>query len=150
MNEGTPRTKNQSTATAVPPMLTGNLEQLRISPDIRRNAESSDDAAWEVGDGHSSEDGKDNITLPERRAISLNPVTEAVKPAMIAPKAIHMALVGRHSQRHLSPPAKRTARMPGCEVVQGESRVRENFTHGLVCEVKSRRRKAARAFCCLP
>ena len=27
-----------------------------------------------------------------------------------------------------------------CEV-QGESRVRENFTHGLVCEVKPERRR---------
>ncbi len=36
-------------------------------------------------------------------------------------------------------------RMPHDEG-RGESRVRENFTHGLVCEVKPRRRVAARGF----
>ena len=46
-------------------------ESLWISCDTRRNAEIHSDAMRGVGDGHSSDDGKDNITLPEQRAISL-------------------------------------------------------------------------------
>jgi len=42
-----------------------------ISCDTRRNAEIHGDALREVGDVHSSDDGKDNITLPEQRDISL-------------------------------------------------------------------------------
>jgi len=43
----------------------------RVVGSIRRNAESCGDTGSGVGDGHSSEDGRDNITHPERRAISL-------------------------------------------------------------------------------
>jgi len=44
---------------------------VRISSDIRRKAESLNDVIQEVGDGHSSDDGEDNITSLEQRAISL-------------------------------------------------------------------------------
>lgn len=54
----------------------------RISRSIRRNAESVSHnwalrrrrSTVEVGDDHSSalKDGKDNITFPERRIVSLN------------------------------------------------------------------------------
>ncbi|KKR02956.1 MAG: hypothetical protein UT30_C0043G0001, partial [Candidatus Uhrbacteria bacterium GW2011_GWF2_39_13] len=43
----------------------------RVSESIRRNAESWNEAVQGVGDGRSSENGKDNITLPMQRAISL-------------------------------------------------------------------------------
>ena len=45
-------------------------ERLGIIEGIRRKAEIPRDAVQRVGDGHSSLDGKDNITLPMRRAIS--------------------------------------------------------------------------------
>jgi hypothetical protein len=41
-----------------------------ISCGITRKAESRGEAVQSVGDGHSSRDGKDNRTLPMRRAIS--------------------------------------------------------------------------------
>lgn len=39
--------------------------------ETRRNAEIHGDALRGVGDGRTSDDGKDNITLPEQRTISL-------------------------------------------------------------------------------
>ena len=53
------------------PRLSGKREQLRISRGIRRKAESQGDVLQGVGGGYSSNDGKDNITFPERRATSL-------------------------------------------------------------------------------
>jgi hypothetical protein len=47
-------------------------EQMRGCKRIRRNAENVYVKAQEAGDGHISEDGRDRITLSERRAISLN------------------------------------------------------------------------------
>ena len=44
---------------------------VRISSAIRRKVERLGDVIQEVGDGHSSVDGEDNITSLERRAISL-------------------------------------------------------------------------------
>ena len=44
---------------------------VRISSAIRRKVERLNDVIQEVGDGHSSVDGEDNITSLERRAISL-------------------------------------------------------------------------------
>ena len=44
---------------------------VRISSVIRRKVERLNDVTQEVGDGHSSADGEDNITSLERRAISL-------------------------------------------------------------------------------
>jgi hypothetical protein len=50
---------------------TGTSGCLGISLGIRRNAESRGKVLQGVGDAHSSVDGKDNITLSERRGISL-------------------------------------------------------------------------------
>ena len=44
---------------------------VRISSAIRRKVERLSDVLQEVGDGHSSVDGEDNITSLERRSISL-------------------------------------------------------------------------------
>ena len=44
---------------------------MRISSAIRRKVERLNDVSQEVGDGHSSFDGEDNITSFERRTISL-------------------------------------------------------------------------------
>ena len=44
---------------------------VRISSAIRRKVERLNDVSQEVGDGHSSFDGEDNITSFERRTISL-------------------------------------------------------------------------------
>ena len=52
-------------------LVSGQQGRLWISCDTRRNAEIRGDVMRGVGDGHSSDDGKDNITLLEQRAISL-------------------------------------------------------------------------------
>lgn len=59
------------------PRLSGKREQLRISCGIRRKAESQGKVLQGVGGGHSSDDGKDNITFSERRASSLCNVFKA-------------------------------------------------------------------------
>ena len=97
-----------------------------------------------VGDGHSSEDGKDNITLPMQRAISLS-TCDMVKRGrrMIAQKAKPHPVVKRvRVNREALYPLANTdgTKHDACgmpkDKSQGESRVRENFTHGLVGEVK--------------
>jgi len=110
MSAGTSRTKNQSIATAVPPMLIRNREQLRISTDIMRRAESSCDAVWEVGDGHSSADAATNINAAERRAISPNDVSNRTRrPAVTAEKAqAHPKQWVREFQRKLYRAAKKS------------------------------------------
>ena len=54
-----------------PPASTEESGYVRISSAIRRKVERLSDVTQEVGDGHSSVDGEDNITSLERRAISL-------------------------------------------------------------------------------
>ena len=56
-----------------------NSGYVRISSVIRRKAERVSDVFQEVGDGHSSDDGEDNITSLERRAISLTTACDEKK-----------------------------------------------------------------------
>lgn len=69
--EGLNRLINLVTGVSYPLAVTEGSGYVRISSDIRRKVESLNDVSQEVGDGHSSVDGEDNITSLERRAISL-------------------------------------------------------------------------------
>jgi hypothetical protein len=69
--EGVVPVNNQEHGGRRSPKCSGTEERLGISSGIRRKAESRSEAVQRVGDGHSSRDDKDNITLSMRRAISL-------------------------------------------------------------------------------
>jgi hypothetical protein len=68
----TDKTNNLNIIKPDPDGIQSMREQVRGYMNIRWNAESSYIKTQEVGDGHSSEDGRDRITLSEQRAISLN------------------------------------------------------------------------------
>lgn len=68
-SERGPADQNQGRRLALA-TLSGLYSAYGISGGIRRKAESRSEAALGVGDGHSSVDGRDSITLQERRAVS--------------------------------------------------------------------------------
>ncbi len=68
--EGVVPVNNQGCQGRRSPKCPGMKERLGISPGITRKAESRGEAVQRVGDGHSSRNDKDNITLFMRRAIS--------------------------------------------------------------------------------
>ena len=59
----------------------------RVRPGISPTGESPDDAARGVGDGHSTDDGRDRITRPEERAVSLKTPSAGGGARVIAQKA---------------------------------------------------------------
>jgi hypothetical protein len=69
--EGVVPANNQEHRGRRSPRCSGTRERLGISFGIRRKVESRGKAVQRVGDGHSSWDDKDNITLSMQRAISL-------------------------------------------------------------------------------
>lgn len=116
----------------------------RVSESIRRNAESWNNAVQGVGDGRSSENGKDNITLPMQRAISLRTCPKMKRPADDCPKGSTHPTKSRAriNQGTLYPTANANGtendvcRMRKDES-QGESRTWENCISGSVCGVKA-------------
>jgi len=68
----TDKTNNLNLFKPDPEEIQSTREQVRGYVSIRCNAESSYTKTQEVGDGHSSADGRDRITLSEQRAISRN------------------------------------------------------------------------------
>jgi hypothetical protein len=110
-----------------------------ISEGIRWNAESLSDGMQEVGDGYSSENDKDNITLSMQRAISLKKcISTREDRRMIASKAtthpfkwVRISRNAIYSQANLSDSNKIGYGMPEKEL-QGESRSWENCIPGLV------------------
>jgi hypothetical protein len=81
--KGLNRIINLVTCDSYPLVVTKASGYVRISSDIRRKVESLNDVFQEVGDGHSSDDGEDNITSFERRAISLTVPCFEIKAVVI-------------------------------------------------------------------
>lgn len=72
---GCPRPQATSDRRGIEAVAASTMDVYGISAGIKRNAESRREAVRGVGDGHSSDDGRDNTTRPERRAISLSVLT---------------------------------------------------------------------------
>lgn len=68
----TDKTNNLNIIKPDPDDIHSTREQVKGYISIRWNTESSYVKTQEVGDGHSSDDGRDRITLSEQRTISLN------------------------------------------------------------------------------
>ena len=117
-----------------------------ISTGIRRNAEILCEAVPEVGDVHSSEDPGCSKNLGERRDISQGLPDMNYEARRDCRKWLNntQEKAGGRWSGWICGSAKRK-RMPD-EDTLGESRVRENFTHGLVSEVKPRTCGARRGF----